>query len=56
MSDPSSMRRLELPVLAAAAPGRTRPLAVPRPPSRRGLSGGAEEPVPRAPRLLFGKL
>lgn len=55
MSDPSSRRRLELRVPVAAAPGRTRPLAVPRTPSRRGLPGAAEEPVRRAPHLLLGK-
>lgn len=58
MSDPGSRRRLELLVRAAdaAAPGRTRRLAVPRTPSRRGLPGGAEEPALRAPQLLLVKL
>lgn len=56
MSDPSSRRRLELWVPVAAAPGRTRPLTVPRTPSRHGLRGGAEEPARRAPHLLLEKL
>lgn len=56
MSYPSSRRRLELPVAAAAAPGRTRPLAVPRTPSHRGIPGGAEEPARLAAHLLLAKL